>query len=251
MTDALDLVYRTIEDEHRDESACSRRKLLAGASAALGSMGILSVAPKIAEAGGRGAGNNPQNIAAIAATAEVLATIVNTVGAERVEFSDAVTRRNVQAAARHEVIHYDTLVSPVIGARPLTKRIWVPNAVFSSEENLLRTLVTGDQIFVNAYLIATTVFGNAGNGKFARIAAEFMGVESVHRSAALQSLGRLGNDRAYALFQFTSINTAVQLLKGAGFGFGERGSRPGRFYDFDQVRRRTPNPRGVNSRSPR
>ncbi len=247
MNDAVQRVLQTIDEEHAAESAHTRRKLLAGATAALGSMGVISMAPKVAMAGGSTAGNSPENITAIAATAEVLATIVNTVGAERVELDD-VTRNNVRNAARQELIHYRTLTSPAVGGRPLTKRIWIPDSVFASERNLLNTLVAGDQIFVNAYLIATTTFGNAGNGQFARFTAEFMGVESVHRALALQSLGRPGNDRAYALYQFTDINRAVALLQNAGFGFGKRGKGTGRFYDFDDVARRTPNPPSVNSR---
>ena len=111
---------------------------------------------------------------------------------------DPVTLANVQAAAAEEKIHYQTLISDAVGAKPVTKRIRVPDEVFSSAQNFLTTLVVGDQVFINAYLLAGTVFARAGGvsgSKFARYAAEFMGVEAVHRALALQSLGRLGNDR--------------------------------------------------------
>jgi len=97
----------------------------------------------------------------VAATAEVLATIVNTVGAERVAL-DSVTLANVRSAAAEEKLHYQTLVSSAVGAVPVTKRIWVPNEVFASPTSLLTTLVVGDQIFINAYLLAGTVFARAG-----------------------------------------------------------------------------------------
>ena len=64
--------------------------------------------------------------------------------------------------------------------------------VFANRSNFLNTLQVGDQIFVNAYLIAVKVFANAGQGKTAAYAAEFMGVEAVHRALARQSLGLLG-----------------------------------------------------------
>jgi hypothetical protein len=69
--------------------------------------------------------------------------------------------------------------------------------VFANRSNFLNTLQVGDQIFVNAYLIAVKAFANAGQGATAAYAAEFMGVEAVHRALARQSLGLLGNDRAF------------------------------------------------------
>lgn len=187
--------------------------------------------------------NDAKTILNIAATAEVLATIVNTVGPEKLGAQlDPVTLLNVQAASREELIHYDVLTS--IGAKPVTKKIWVPDKVFSSKTDLLQTLVTGDQIFINAYLIGTTAFASQKQSKFARFTGEFMGAEAVHRALALQSLGLLGNDRVFMEFAFTKIERAVSLLEGAGFGFGKQGSiTPGQFYDFHrgpQSARRTP-----------
>ncbi len=108
------------------------------------------------------------------------------------------------------------------------------------------------------------MFGDAGDGTTARYTAEFMGVEAVHRALARQSLGKLGNDRAFMKFDdveqakgspnkgtagFTDINVAAQQLQNAGFGFGEKGATPGKFYDFDEVKQRTPSPRQVNQLS--
>lgn len=50
---------------------------------------------------------------------------------------------------------------------------------------------------------------------------------------------------------FTDITVAVEQLQAAGFGFGEQSAQPGCFYDFRDVRRRTPNPGDVNTRTPR
>ncbi len=245
MSDALNTVYDSVDDHFSDESAATRRKFVAGAAATVGGMGLLSL-PTAAMAK-----NDAKTILNIAATAEVLATIVNTVGPEKLGSQlDAVTLQNVQAAAREELIHYDVLTS--IGAKSLTKKIWVPDAVFASKSGLLNTLVAGDQIFINAYLIGTTAFASQKQAKFARFTGEFMGAEAVHRALALQSLGLLGNDRVFMKYSFTKIEKAVALLQGAGFGFGKQGSgTPGAFYDFTEVRKRTPNPSGVNTRKPR
>jgi len=259
VTDPINLAYQGIDREFAAESASTRRRFVQGAAATLGGMGLLGLAASPSIAAGP---NDPQTILNIAATAEVLATIVNTVGAERLagrgndddrgsgggKHLDDVTRRNIEAAARHELIHYNVLTG-ALGAVPLTKRIWVPDAVFASPRGLLETLEVGDQIFINAYLIGTTVFGNAGNGTAARYTGEFMGVEAVHRALARQSLGKLGNDHAFMVYDFTDITTAVSLLQRAGFGFGAAGSSPGGFYEFDEVRLRTPDPAAVDARS--
>ena len=237
-----------IEEQHSGLSALSRRRLMGSAGAGLAGIGVLGALPGVASAA-RG-DNNAQQILNIAATAEVLATIVNTVGPEKLgDKLDAVTRRNIQAAAQQEKNHFEALTG-ALGAKELTRSIYVPDEVFASKENLLRTLVAGDGIFVSAYLIGTTVFARDGkSSKAARYAAEIMGVEAVHRALALQSLGELGNDLAYMPFQFKNITTAVKLLQRAGFGFGAPGSKPGTEYKYDEVSRRTPTDPGVSSLS--
>ncbi len=249
MTEALNGVYQAIDDQHADKSAATRRQVVAGAAAAVGGIAALSL-PEIAAAEHN---TDVPTLFNIAATAEVLATIVNTVGPEKITFSDPVTKTNINAAAREELIHYQVLTSSGVGGKELTKKIWIPDAVFANETNLLNTLVVGDQIFVNAYMIGTTTFAtkNNRNPKLARITSEFMGTEAVHRALARQSLGKLGNDRVFMHYRFTRIEDAVTKLKGAGFGFGEMGKTPGAFYDFDAVSARTPNPPGLNTLAPR
>ncbi len=74
-----------------------------------------------------------------------------------------------------------------------------------------------------------------------------MGAEAVHRALALQSLGRLGSARIFMRVEFIDILEAVNQLKAAGFGFGEKGDRPGRFFDLERVGGRTPTVEGVNT----
>ena len=247
MSQTENLAYEAIDREFANESASTRRKFVGGAAATLGSMGLL---------GATGAGSaiaksakkaDPQNILNIAATAEVLATIVNTVGAEVVALDD-VTRKNVQAAAVEEFTHYKVLRS--LGARPLTKKIWVPSAAVASATDFLSTLVIGDQVFITAYLIATESFGNRGDGAAAQFAAQTMGAEAVHRALALQSLGQLGNDRVFMKISYNNINDAPKILESKGFGFGKEGSAPGAFFEFDEVKKRVPNVSGVNTFKP-
>ncbi len=263
MSEELDRVYRAVEEQHADKTTATRRKFVAGAATTLGGLGLLSLPGAALAHDRRHAGDDPQTILNVAATAEVLATIVNTIGWQKGLGGDAVTQRNIKAAAREELVHYQVLIAS--GGKPLTKRIWVPNAVFASRTGLLNTLQVGDQIFVNAYLIATRTFGNLGNGALATTAAEFMGVEAVHRALARQSLGQLGNDRVFCKFDqretapgapnagqpgFNHILGAVSQLKAAGFGFGQEGADPGAFYDFDQVSQHTPTDPDLNTFAP-
>ena len=241
------VAFEAIDREFADESASTRRKFVGGATATLGTMGLLGAAGPGTALAASAKRADPQNILNIAATAEVLATIVNTVGAEVVPL-DSVTKRNVQAAAVEEFTHYKVLRS--LGARPATKKIWVPSAAVASPTNFLSTLVIGDQVFITAYLIGVKSFGSRGDGKAAQFAAQTMGAEAVHRALALQSLGQLGNDRVFMKTTFNNINDAPKKLEAKGFGFGKEGSAPGAFFDFDEVKRRVPNVSGVNTFKP-
>ncbi len=272
MAEAIDLALRSIDEQHAGSSASTRRQVVAGAAAALGSMGVLGWAGRaeaqIPEPGNAKAPNDPQTVVNVAATAEVLATILNTVGFERLGSQmDAVTRGNFAAAAREELIHQQTLTSQMIGGIAATKRVWIPDMVFSRPQTLLGAVSAGDTILVNMYLLATTVFARAGGlrgSRFARYSAEFMGVEAVHRALALQSLGRLGNDRAFMKFGqreeapglpntgtpgFYVMTDAIKAFEANGIGFGKQGATPGAFYDFDEVSQRTPDPAEVNIRT--
>jgi hypothetical protein len=267
MSEVTNHLFDTIDRQHAHESASTRRTLVKTTAAALGSMGLLGIASGDAFGAVKTDGaNSVENITTVAATAEVLATIVNTVGPEKLGSKlDAVTARNVRAAAQQEKNHYELLTSAGVGGKPATTTIYVPDEVFASKANLLTTLVVGDQVFINAYLLATTVFARQGTlsgSKFARYAAEIMATEAVHRALALQSLGMLGNDRVYAKFTqreqvaglpttgvggFFKILDAVAVLESAGFGFGKPGSKPGTKYEYAEVAARTPTDPSVNT----
>ncbi len=257
MSEALDLVYKSIDERHSHVPAATRRKFVAGAAATVGSLGLLNLSDKAVAGHG---GDTTQHILDVATTAEVLATIVNTVGFHRGLGGDGVTQRNIKAAAREELVHYRRLRE--FGGKPLATKIWVPDAVFKNRTSFLNTVQVGDQIFINAYLIATKHFGALGNGRLATIAAEFMGVEAVHRALARQSLGLLGNDRVFMKYDqrerapgtpskgtpgFEDIDGAVRQLTAAGIGFGTKGASPGRYFWFYNVMRRTPNDPGLNT----
>ena len=107
MSEGLDAIQRVAEREGERLSPNTRRQFVGGAAAALGGMGLIGVLPGSALAHRHpamgGGGNDVQTVLNIAATAEVLATIVNTVGYRRRLVDDAVTQRNLGAAAQEEL----------------------------------------------------------------------------------------------------------------------------------------------------
>lgn len=179
MSDPIAFSLQMIDAEHRHEPAATRRGLIVGAGAALAGLGLLKLPGTAAAAPSGKLMGDPQEILNTAASVEVLATCINTIAHERGLGGDDVTKRNIAAAGRHELEHHNQLVNR-FGAKPADYRVWIPDAVFASRTSLLRAVQNGDGIFINIYLIATTVFGNAGNGRVARASAEIMGVEAVH-----------------------------------------------------------------------
>ncbi len=134
MSEVTNHLFDTIDRQNAHESASTRRTLVATTAAALGSVGLLGYASNDAFAAVKtSAENSVENITTVAATAEVLATIVNTIGAEKLAGSlDAVTLRNVRAAAQQEKNHYELLTSRAVGGKPATTTIYVPDEVFAS-----------------------------------------------------------------------------------------------------------------------
>ena len=99
MSESLTPVYEAVEKASAKEPVASRRAIIAGVAGLAGGVGLLGGFPGAAAASARhwkqnpcDRGDDPQTILNIAATAEVLATIVNTVGSEKGLFgSDTVT----------------------------------------------------------------------------------------------------------------------------------------------------------------
>ena len=243
-------------------STSRRELLLAGGAGALGA--TLASAPGALAAGGAAPSRHAaQKTLNVAATVEVLTTVVTTTALEKLKLPKAAVD-TVGAASREELLHFEVLTKQ-FGAHPATTRVWIPDALFKTPVSLFSGLVVGEQICIDLYLVATTVWAAAGSPRMARVGAELVGNEGVHRALARQALGLQPNDRAFMKFDqvdradgpghgskgFTKAAGAIRAFEAAGFGFGAKGAGPGAFYDFDVVRKRTPNPSFVNTRKPR
>jgi hypothetical protein len=140
--------------------------------------------------------------------------------------------------------------------RPSTTRFWIPDGFFGGAGDALdltavgKSVAAGEHLFVNTYLIGVTTFAAAGRSKYARYAAELAAVESEHRVLGQTLAGASPpNDLGFAEFEFDRVSQIAAAAKRAGFGFGERGTAAGRFYDLP--RRPMASPVKISSSRPR
>jgi hypothetical protein len=252
---------KKIEEVVRDiaQPGWSRRGLLLGAGVGAAGLALSGAPGALAKASD---GGSSQHVINVASTIEVLTTVATTTALQK-GVVPSVGIDTVSAASREELDHYNVLTKD-FGGKPVTHSIWIPDGLFASPTALFTGLVVGEQICINLYLVATTIWAAEGNSKLARAGAELVGNEAVHRALARQALDLQPNDRAFMKYNqpepaagpghgmpgFTDANGAIRQFEGAGFGFGKKGASPGAFYDFTTVIKSTPNPSFVNTTKP-
>ncbi len=211
----------------------TRRSLVrraATGAAAVGAVGALGPIPAALAKGG--GGNSIHDIVTDAVTAEALAVTFLTgviENAHKIGIPSGLVPV-LKAANAAEFDHYKTLRS--LGAKPLTKKFWAPDAFFKSSKSVFETIEFAETQFVNAYLIGVTAFAKAKQDKLARYAGEILGVESEHRALARFALGKLPNNLGFEGYKVHKISGIVKMLEDAGIGFGKKGKKPGKFYEF-------------------
>lgn len=210
--------------------------------AAAGAMGTFGpVSSALASSKKRTLGESAQDTINIASTLETFGTL----------FADQVIKRSpgtpsgteplitvIKALGAAEYDHYAGLIK--LGAKPLTTRIWIPDALYGDGGTaLFKNVELAETLEVNAYLIGVTNLGNAGMADNARYAAEILGVESEHRTLARTAQGLIGGfqhvPNNFGLEQFIphDLSEILAAFEAVGVGFGTQGATPGAFYDFD------------------
>lgn len=127
-----------------------------------------------------------------------------------------------------------------IGARPLSSRIWIPDALFGGGGiGLFRSIETEEDIEISAYLVGVTQFARHRDAAGARLCAEALGVEAEHRVAARSAQSMLThnpnlipNNRGFESYPYRTAAAALQAHEALGIRYGSQGPTPGRFYDF-------------------
>jgi hypothetical protein len=144
------------------------------------------------------------------------------------------------------------------GGQPLTTKYWLPDAAFDrGGAGLFATAEIVESVEISLYLIGVSVYARAQDQQGARLCAEAMGTEAVHRALVRFAQGQLGrdvgvpNDVGFEGFTWPTVIEARDALEGLGIGYGRQGSGAGRFYEYpgDPIARGIGTP--VTNSSPR
>jgi hypothetical protein len=140
-------------------------------------------------------------------------------------------------AVTQEFLHVQALEQA--GGRALTTSYWFPDDAFGGGgAGLFSTLEVVETVEISLYLLGVTAYARAGEDFGARLCAEAMGTEAVHRALVRHAQNELGvevgvpNDVAFENFDWQSLAAVRRELKGLGIGYGERTDRPGHFYEY-------------------
>ena len=145
----------------------------------------------------------------------------------------------LQNAVTTEFLHVEALKAA--GGKPLTTSYWFPDAAFGDGGiGLFETLEVVETIEVSLYLIGVSAYARAGDEVGARLCAEAMGTEAVHRALVRFAQGALGNkeigppnDVGFENFDWPTVATVRQALEELGIRYGTvDDSRPGKVYEY-------------------
>jgi hypothetical protein len=127
------------------------------------------------------------------------------------------------------------------GGEALTTSYWLPDAAFDAGGiGLFGTLEVIETIEISLYLIGVSAFARAGDDCGARLCAEAMGTEAVHRALVRFAQAELGNEQigapndvGFENFDWPNIASVRKSLEELGIRYGtESTSQPGKFYKY-------------------
>jgi hypothetical protein len=140
-------------------------------------------------------------------------------------------------AVTQEYHHVEALKAA--GGKALTTSYWFPDAAFDNGGiGLFSTLEIVETVEISLYLLGVSAYARAGEDFGARLCAEAMGTEAVHRALVRFAQGEISgepivpNDVGFENFDWRSVGAVRDALEGLGIGYGEQSSEPGRFYEY-------------------
>ena len=140
-------------------------------------------------------------------------------------------------AVTTEYLHVEALKDA--GGEPLTTKYWFPDAAFGGGGiGLFETLEVVETIEISLYLIGVSAFAQRGEDFGARLCAEAMGTEAVHRALVRFAQGQIGqkdivpNDVGFENYDWPTVAGVRDALQALGIGYGVETPQPGRFYDY-------------------
>jgi hypothetical protein len=140
-------------------------------------------------------------------------------------------------AVTQEYHHVEALTEA--GGEQLTTSYWFPDAAFDDGNiGLFQTLEIVETVEISLYLLGVSAYARAGEDFGARLCAEAMGTEAVHRALVRFAQGEISgqpivpNDVGFENFDWQSVAAVRDELEGLGIGYGVETDQPGRFYEY-------------------
>jgi hypothetical protein len=120
-----------------------------------------------------------------------------------------------------EYLHVEALKEA--GGKPLTTKYWFPDASLDNGGiGVFETLEVIETIEISLYLIGVSAFARRGDDLGARLCAEAMGTEAVHRALVRFAQGELGkeigppNDVGFENFDWPTLGAVREALEALG-----------------------------------
>jgi hypothetical protein len=140
-------------------------------------------------------------------------------------------------AVTQEFHHVEALKDA--GGEALTTKYWFPDAAFDDGNiGLFKTLEIVETVEISLYLLGVSAYARASEDFGARLCAEAMGTEAVHRALVRFAQGEISgepivpNDVGFENFDWRSVAAVRSALEGLGIGYGVQTDQPGRFYEY-------------------
>jgi len=198
-------------------------------------MSIIDETAKAAEVGDK---NGLRDVLDFLVTEEQLGVTLLTAAIERAAGTPSETFLPVlRNGVTQEFHHVEALKAA--GGTALTTSYWFPDAAFDDGNvGLFSTLEVIETVEISLYLIGVSAYARAGEEFGARLCAEAMGTEAVHRALVRFAQGELGkdvgvpNDVGFENFDWPTVAKVRDALEGIGIGYGTQTSAPGRFYQY-------------------
>ena len=143
----------------------------------------------------------------------------------------------LRSAVTQEYHHVQALTEA--GGTSLTRSYWFPDAALdNSGVAVFSSLEKVETIEISLYLLGVNAYVAAGEDFGARLCAEALGTEAVHRALMRYAQGALGtdvgvpNDVGFENFDWQSLASVRDALEALGIGYGVKTDQPGKFYEY-------------------
>jgi hypothetical protein len=197
-----------------------------------------SIITESAKAARTGTDRGLQEVLNFLVTQELLSTTFLTAAIERAEGTPSAAFLPVLRNAVTTEFHHAEALEKV-GGQPFTSRFWLPDAAFGNGGvGLFATAEIVESVEISLYLIGVTAYTRAQMEKGARLCAEALGTEAVHRALVRFAQGQLGkdvgvpNDVGFENFDWQTVASAREALESLGIGYGGAGRGAGRHYEY-------------------